>query len=537
MPNPLTGSFDAVAQLRAAIGDPILAVLHQRRGIPGARNTFPHSVASGIDDTVEGGHRLYGFIQAQLSPPRVELAQAYPLRVRATFRVMAHFEAYPSSSPMPEYIHGAFRLTCSMEQQAVSESSSQVQSRLTPDDLEVTFTPSPWMGLDADGTALIAAHIKSFISSRWRPIKFNLPASVDELVLKGMPDLQSAALLVKLTPKTADPQDVTQVLLRSGDDFAVAVSMEYIHTLLEPVLARAKDFSAVYQLHAPVLGTAAYDVTVTSVSPPTVRDSRLVVTLSGKAVTKAWWAPNADFAVTLKLGVDLVAATQQITLIADAPDVAPSVHGPLKHFVTGIVKTRATAALGTYLQSAVRQADQHVQSMLGKGNRIAQIMQGFGVTAHVSYQHLSLGSDGLVVGGTIAIERGAADDPVVQFDLTPDGLHFTALDSWIPGGYVQEYTWSTRVRESDVTKTLTLVEHHRFITELPSNAVAEASGTIEPIDGARVGSSPVPIASIPHEPTRWSLAIRGQRISLKDGSESSVSASLQGEDTNGALSS
>ncbi len=548
MANALTGEFDAVVEVRVQAVNRILATLHQNGASKDIWPSFPHSVAVRVGKisklvlselaswaavfVVSGGEGVQkkssskfppgvssvadqaiadmanesiaqvhtpgvvrGTAHVQISTPSITFPQGSTSEVIAHVQLRAHYTPDPDTRPLPEPIHGEVRATLLVEPGPSGTGKTALEVTPTADDSKIVFLPAAGTGLTAADADAISEQVRIALRDRFEPMNVELPEDFQFLRFKalGSGASQVIALPLNLSGPTPPPSalaGVTNVFLAAADHFAVAISKEYVESLLQPLKDQLQAFHMTFKVSfwivyilIPVKHTVSYNVTVSSVKL-TWQPGSIKLTVKGSAVTSSI-LPNYNFTVEQTLTLTLNAATETISVAAVGD---PSISG-----LPGLAVGKAMSEIKAARDQALQGAQSFVQQALKGDVTLGGALKSFDTSASATYTSLQIQTDGVVLGGTLSVKgRSLA---VVHFTETSDETALTAFKSWIPAGTVERYVWSWLTKKSDIIyppwKAIEyheVADEHRFILKKPSDLPAEAEVCLR-IEGSRVRSS------------------------------------------------
>ncbi len=501
MSNPLTGDFDLVAQFSLPTVNRILGSIHQKGDVSNDGITFLHSFRTHIPQNPGPGFpvgkggipipnpsAVQGIIEVQVSTPTITLVANSSTRVTAHFEIMAHYIADDSPSTLPEFVHGELQVTFSILQQAAGGNNSLLTMDIQAANLEVNFISDSGLPLSAQDLAIITAELKTFLKTSFEPVNASLPKGIDFLRFKTMPGgTPVAALLLSLTSAVlnANAADgVTNTFLQGNHDFAIAISSEFVLGLLEPMKQQIE--STPPQNISSCGGSAAISSPKFSAQLENTGLIAITITATG---TFHWLFGTDALSITIlqHLQLSLIEATQTFVLSAPS-DPTVTIQG--LPFYTVTAENDLKAQFIAQRNAAINQAQVQINNSIQKSLDLSGILKSaLKISATTKYQSLQVTADGLILQGSMSMpDRPDAD---VEFELSLDGNSFDALNSWIPAGTIQQYTWSwyvpTKVYPFGTTKTL--VDNQRFVMPFPSDMPHDPSQVCLEILGTQVASS------------------------------------------------
>ena len=312
-----------------------------------------------------------------------------------------------------------------------------------------------------------------------------------------------AALLLSLTSAVlnANAADgVTNTFLQGNHDFAIAISSGYVLGLFDAVKQQIeqsiKPISETFNLNTWIgsfwLATLTTGAATFQVSLENTGLIAIDISIKGHLKTSGllfWLNRDYDWSMHIESHVLLILGGPQPTFLL-IPDGGPNVT------VTGLPMYEAQVqsyVQGTFFVEeigALAQAQVQINSSIQKSLDLAGILKSaLKISATTAYQSLQVTADGLILQGSMSMADRPDGD--VEFGLSSDGNSFDALNSWIPAGTIQQYTWSwyvpTKVYPFGTTKTL--VDNQRFLIPIPSDMPHDPSQVCLEISGTQVPSS------------------------------------------------
>jgi len=549
MSNPLTGDFDLVAQFSIPTVNRILGSIHQKGDALNDGVTFLHSFRARIPQkqaaansgkpvannpaagggltvaknpgpgdgiiaatnpgagggilNIPGQEHVEGIIEVQVSTPSVNLVAGSSTRVTVSYQIMAHYIADDPSSTVPEFIHGELQVTCSIIQEAMGNQNSLLSVQIDAKDLEVNFIPAAGAPLSAQDVTLIIGELKTFLKTQFEPVNASLPKGVDFLRFKAMPGgTPAAALLISLTKAVLNQNaadGVTKTLITGSDDFAIAISSEFVLGLLDSMKQQieqsVKPMNEVINLNT-IFGSI-WLATITTGSPSfqaqLANTGMIVISIKvkGHLKTSGWlfWL-NRDYDWNLNIEQNLI-----LSLTGPQPTFMLIADGMPNVTVTGLPMYQDTVK--NYVQNvfwideigALIQAQNVINAKIqGSLNLDSILKSALEISSTAKYKSLQVSADGLTLHGEL--DMAARPDVAIDFGLTADNQSYTALKTWIPAGTIQEYLWkwsvSTKTYPFNITKSLT--EDHKFMIAIPADMSHEPSLVCLDVSGSQVPS-------------------------------------------------
>jgi len=556
---PLKGlaMISIVDRLGAAVTDPVS--LAQAAGP--RRPMLPLSPAFGVADLVvndrpvpwaraaEDYSHLQGIAQLQLSTPTISIPDQSGTRATVHISMMAQYFPDANTLRLPKFLRGKIQIGVGVDKVA-SQIGNVVDISLKPSNVSINFVPAwnspfrpPWEAQslgNREKTAINKA-IRNSILTSFQPFNAVLPLSVQQMQFKTMPGgLPAIGVLLNMSNVLGDPASVDQVLLSPGDDFVFVAGRDFLLARFNAEINKALNrqfsipvdatfFTTVYAVS---LNTVAVELLDFSPSPPL--PARIRLTIGGRAETRSI-LPNFHFRVTQDFLLNLVddASVGSTAELAYLRDITLDITtGGVAGWLANRFKRRAANILRQRRDQAVAQVQPTVRRMLSAdvnlGGFLKSLMKPTNqkpggppqeeLSAQLAYTAVEIRQAGVILHGSLSVP--AWPPAHVEFKLSPwtanTGTHeFTALNSWIPGGTIQEYRWSK-------ASNLLSIEPNKFVyagaaaTLVPLEVeFAHGIGGLEP---AGSGSE-----SLPHLPsivdnfsigfTPLCLTVKGTRVS------------------------
>jgi peroxiredoxin len=507
-PNPFPGA--------SAATNPISAALDAVVNIDQASAFFPPIVPS----------HLSGKAQLQLFPPTVGVPDSTGTNLSVSLQLLSRYFPDPHTSPLAEFIRGEVQITA-----AVSQVASQVGNTLDidfkADSAVINFTPA-WSSqpLSADDLAGINLMLRNGLRTSFLPSNVALPSNVSAIRFRTLAGAQSAlAILLNMTGPAGNPASMNDVFLGAGDDFAFAVGVDYIRSVLQPTINNI--LSQSYSIVIPIdVYFATYHVSyVVTLSSVTVnlQNGQIVLATQGKATqtSNKWYAPD-NFTFTAQLSFTL-------QVDGDTADLVPGdVSLNTSSWVVNLFQGAATDGMKNVRDQALAQKDANgldtydkVKQMLSATGNLGGLLSSLLATARtpirripirffpgykLAYTSVAIQPAGIVLHGSLSVtdwppayvefeQIPATTDgsgPVNAGDLLGHGPDFSALKSWIPGGTIQQYEWSTQGQPQPF-----LIDPNKFVLIHSQTSVAAETATV----GAVAAYAPL------------CLTVRGTRLS------------------------
>ena len=534
MTNALTGDFAAVLQVSGGTIDRLMATLHQNAFTNPDLPSFPHSLQMRIGDShpIDG---VQGLAQVQIGVPRIDMIDGSTTRFGLEVGVRAWFRPDAGTAAFPAFINGTVGVQYELADidphcagwsrraanylwiKVIQES---VRFTGTADDdasrLDAML-PSVIAGLvtsPAATTAKIQRQIAVQLATNFAATPHPVSKGFQRGAMRTLNRAGGSALVTAL-PLNGNPSgnigSVGSVLI-GGADMAVAVSIDYVMSLINPALAPIASYSDTVSVSVslsrwgPTIGTV-YQV---GVDPPTAQWlpggglATIRISVNGSATTKSILA-SATFSIVQDVVVSFDTGSRTLTLNPAGAKITATASGLGSDTVASEVKGAISKALPPLVQAACDQARPSLAAMSGKTQDLAQQLRTLDDKASVTLTSASFGADGMVLFGTVSLAPRAA--PVVQVDKMSDAM--SALRSWIPGGRIDKFEWSWAWGRPSSNPPGSAERADRFLLRRPSPQTGRwgaAIGLTTPLPGLDgVGSICLRIVGQRVDPTNGNL--------------------------------
>ncbi|HEX3353252.1 MAG TPA: redoxin domain-containing protein [Terriglobales bacterium] len=539
MANALTGDFDVVAEFAVAAANRVIAAMHRSERLlhsvtirvddnppPGSGFTRPTIVGSvdAFGDPVVNQRRigtpipipgqlvaknpiysaldpvvnlenagavivpivpshLQGRAQLQLFPPTLEVAPGSGSSFTLRMNIMSRYFADANTSPLAEFIRGELQITTTLSQ-VVSQAANVVDIDFKTDNAYINFSPA-WSSqpLSAADLAGINLLIRNALRTSFLPSNATLPSFVQQVQFKTVPATPGAlAVLLNMNTGAGNPASMNNVFLAGSDDFAFAVSLDYLRAILQPTINSLLAQSYSFTIPIDLLFTTvhiSYSITLTSASVD-LPGEQILLTIQGQAVQTSHksYAPSS-FTFTAKLAFSL-------QVDGDTADLVPGdVSLDTSSWVVNLFRGSATNGMKQVEDQALNQSGAYdavhkifnadatlgvlLESLLPSPRR-RFIFQTKGF--QLAYTSVEIRSTGIIMHGSLAvtgwppayvefepIPAGGVGPPG---EVIPHGPSYSALKSWIPGGTIQQYEWSTEGQTQPF-----LIDPNKFVYQQP----------------------------------------------------------------------
>ena len=430
---------------------------------------------------------LIGVAQLQMGAPTISLLDNSDTSVTVHTPIMARYVPDAGTLEIPDLLRGEFQITIKMREVAHS-SGTTIDVVLASGKGSMQFAPnwvSPKWGSEASQLAAIDKALVNSLTTSFEPSSTPLPPNVVNLNFKALAGGPALAMMMDLPggnpsgpPNSAS---VSNVFLGDGDDFAFAISDEFIQTMFAQSLGNLQNwsFSFWYSIETKIpnpgsifgigpdnftikVVTITFTVNIDSVTID-LQNGKIVVTVQGSANTDTPGIPKFSFTAAQNLSFEIVSGGLSADLIAVGdPVVSASAPGipdwAINNYFTPTAVVRFKTSVANFLASInpMVRAKLNVQTNLG--NFLDSLMNPAvkpgaapvqTINAQLAYTGFDISPAGIVLHGSLAVPRWPA--AVAEFNYrTVPGFgpfplghgEYTALRSWIPGGTLQEFIWN-----------------------------------------------------------------------------------------------
>jgi len=529
MANSLTGDFDIVAEVGVPAVNRLLAAEHQSK-------TFLHSFSTRIDDTPSILHYVNqpaepsdppwlrrlaqvwarvttntvervapcrsagvlrhrgaytgvrGFADVQVSTPTITIpADAGGTRVAVHYQVMARFTSDPGTPAMPEFIHGELQLTVDINQIS-SQVANVLEVDLSSDNIDVNFNVAWAMPpLTSTQGDLINRVIVNTLRRRFQPVNATLPQGIQQIQFKAMPAPVNPAAAVLLdmrtdAPPNPDPGGVSQIFLADGDDFAIALGRDYVVSVVHGIITNALS-TAKLNFHFDFLfWTIYYTLQVKNVNID-LQPGQIVLSMDIHAHTDQNF-PDED--LTVIQAVTLLVLNGAVVLVPlGNPQV--QIGG-----IAALLRDQIVSVVLSQRSQVLDPAQAALQNALDSNHNLGALLSALKITAQLTYTAIGITPDGVVLHGTLSLNPWQL--PHVEFTsntiLQADGsgqVELNALNTWIPGGTIQKYTWT--ITGDPLAQPMVITDQHRFVTSISTDFTSGSTNYCLEVQGTRITAS------------------------------------------------
>jgi hypothetical protein len=467
MANLLTGDYEAVLQVSEATVNRLMASMHQNAGRNPNTPSFPHSVGLRLGDpfVIDG---VRGAAWAQVSVPRIELIDGATDRFALQVHLRMRYRPDAGTKPLAPYIEGTLRAEYALEDvdprcpgwrnlasryvwvRVVEDSVSFVGTAAGERDggavvldqnairaevttqlaalLTYSFDPAPQ---DVSALPFRRGSVKSI---RQSPATISLLLGAEHLDVGGV----AVAIPISVTHDTPGGSlNSVQNVVLSDRDFAVAVSVDTIRSMIEPALQTIRAYTRTDGVTVGPVSTV-YRTSITQASAqwvPAGSYATIAVSAQGRSHTDSV-LPDLNFTIQQDLQVDFDQGAESLriwvrsTTVTGHAKVPPDLLRAISKLVVDGVHAMGTAACADAQQALRSRMDpKPLRDALAK------------LDEHVDayFDQAEFLSPGFVIRGWISVSPRRA--PVATFEKL-DADTFSALQSWLPGGRIDEFRWS-----------------------------------------------------------------------------------------------
>ena len=293
---------------------------------------------------------------------------------------------------------------------------------------------------------------------------------------------KAGALLLNLTSHSSNPATVQQIVLNPADDFAFAISPDYVNSLLSSSISQLTNFPAIPVSEWPF--SATYTISLTNPAPAlNFTSGAIQLVINAHAHSSGSIFPSFNFRTVVSFGLNLIPIDAQgrlgaaeLVLSKVALDFTDSgLGGDLKDLLLGLFKSSITSNIAAAVANILSSSDPNgiqatVRSQTNIDTQLGNLVNSLltdpttgdqpdaSLKLVFSYTAVDIEPTGVILRGLETVKAWA--DPYVEFDkipaqpasgvgpgglggvVTPSGPDYTALNTWIPGGTITQYVWS-----------------------------------------------------------------------------------------------
>ncbi len=508
---------------------------------------------------------LQGVAQLQLSTPTMTIPDESGTRMTVHMQLRARWFPDPDTPPMPEFLRGEIQITVGVDRVA-SQVGNVVDIDLKPQNVEVTFIRvwnSSRVSLGVGGHALdalgvggqalnageinkIKQVIRNSILTSFQPFNAVLPSSVQYMQFKGLAgDSPAIGMLLNMGDAAGDRGSVNDVFLGDEDDFAFAAGRDFILGTFNSVLNQVfqvRQFTITRTVRTYFLGvkTSQFNITYTVyLDRLTVdlQDGQILLTIEGHAHTGSF-LPDFNFWAKQAFTLNLVATTAggplntaELAFLGDVVADAHATGGGVASWLLGLFVNIQNEVKTSMLSEMRQKRDQFltqvqaqgtVRDMLNADRNLGGFLKSLmnpapkpggapqeELSPQLAYTSFEIKPAGLILHGSLAVPEWPAVH--AEFEITPND--YNALNSWIPGGTIQQYTWVPPGKPS------LRIEPNTFVFVEPGTPTLRGMNICVIVEGSRVSASgPVVQQHVSARTCRWisfPLTITGERLSAR----------------------
>ena len=384
---------------------------------------------------------MRGIAQVQLGSPTITFPPNTTTEVTAHVQIRANYLPDPGTAALPDPVHGEVEITF-----VVQPGQGVLEVQIPADNNKIQFKSKPGTGLTNSEINTIERHVRKVLREGFEPITAELPQGFqfNQFKALGSGTTQVVALPLQLgggpQPPPSAINSVNNAFLGSGHEFAIAISKEFVLSLVQPTLDNIKSSHPQFIVSG-LLGSATYTTTFTQASA-TWLNGKIRVHIQGHSTTPTWWAPNvSSFSITQDIDLELDAVAQNINVKPSGqPSVSVNVNGPLGGLVESMITPTVKSTFNSQLASAVAGAESEIDQILSGPGSMSSALHPFDDSAKAKLQSLQTTVDGVILRGGVTTKLRS--NVIIEFTETADEAAFTALKSWIPAGTIDTITWS-----------------------------------------------------------------------------------------------
>ena len=412
-----------------------------------------------------GGDGVKGKADFQISPPRTSFPAGAVSEVTVQVDVRANYVPDRGSEALPAPIHGVIEAVYRVKTKAqrLLGRPLLLSVQVSPDDNQIRFIAANVGGsanLSVADQHKISTQVRKVLRKHFAPVDVELPAGFPFSEFKGLGGGAGEALVVPLRLDAPFPAgrmaSLTNNFLQSNE-FAIAVSKEYLQKFLDEFIAKIRAIAANQRIF--VEGPTSKATYTISLSSASVLWKNGAIEISGslRCVSDRWWAPDGNIGFTQSVAVVLDVPSQTVS-VKPLGDPVVSVFWPVKE---STAKKEVISARDNGIVQATASVN---KTFAGARDHLLHGLGRFDAGATVTYTALEVTPDGIVVRG--AIGASGRTRPVLDYELKD--TFYTARDSWIPGGWIERYMWSWPEGAAWFSQIGSKDDPDRFVLPIPA---------------------------------------------------------------------
>jgi hypothetical protein len=486
MPNSLTGDFEAVLQISGGTLRRLVANMHQHAFAAAANPSIPHVAYFRLDDSTAPGQS--GSVAAQIGVPYLHLIHGATDRFRIEFGIRARYRADPGTTPLADLIHGT--VTAEYRRQHIDPSCTGWRG---------LADESFWFRVVADsvrfeGTVLnessalvlthlldepqvrdfVRRHLAAVLTRQFEPEPQRVSPRFRRMrSLAFGPGPGDSAIVLPCGLGTDVPpgriESVDRIFL-NGHDLALGVSAEAlvarVRPFVDPIVGRQVNVH--HETDAGIGGGLSidYHARVDAAGVDWLGAATLPFFPSGGVLrlrlAGVGWASRlyrsgvfnlpsvsaSDLRTTFTIDQYLLLTFNPATeFLSVAPMGTPLVDvrgGPKAGYVVAAARDAILKDASAQVAGPLGAARAALDAMGAQASRapLVEALRGLDARADAHFTGALFDADGVVLCGPVTL--GPRHRPQVSFARLPSGDGFDAIESWIPGGRIDRFSWTWR---------------------------------------------------------------------------------------------
>lgn len=486
MANLLTGAYEAVLQVSQDTLNRLLASMHQHRDTKPHLPSFPHSAAVRLGDqyVVDG---VRGTAWAQVGVPRMTFIDGATDRFQLEVGLRIQYQPDPDTEPLAPHSKGTLRAIYALEDIDPScpgwrkLARTHFWVRVVEDSVSFSgtygvedITSIAWLEDAAVLDAKMTTQLRALLSYSFEPAPQEVPdsfrkgsfksivqaqGSIDEMPMLPLEEIPIGGAAVAIPfgilydPPLPAIGSITNVLL-AGSDFGMAVNADTIMAMVDPALDQIRAYAPSFKVSVSgLLGSVStvYHSAITGATATWVPHgsyANVVVAITGQATT-ASVLPNFGVSVTQLFTVEFDAGSESFFVWASSPGVQLTASGlGLPSNVLQNMANEIAAAVKSMADGAANQVQPSLNALTAGKAEFVKTLKTLDDEADARFDGASFYLSGVVARGWVSV--AGRRRPKVKFKKVGDE-HFTAYESWIPGGRIDRYKWSWTWKSSSGT--------------------------------------------------------------------------------------
>ncbi len=418
-----------------------------------------------------------GRADVQFSSPTVSLAPGSTSEITVHVRVRALYTPDPGTADLPQPLHGEVQATFEVRPIASATGRSLLIQPSAQDD-KIRFLLAPGLAFLTSDVARIETQVRKVVRESIKLPPVDLPADFAFGEFKGVEGRagQVIALPLQLSGAAAPPGGLAglSTVFAGGSGFAVAVGREFVRGVFQPTIDRLRQFTR--DVEVEVWGpNPTYHFSVTGADLE-FKNGTIDLVVRGRATHWLLWDYD-DIEIRQRFFLDMWNNALTIRP-AGEPEVSGLPDSAIDTVKSAVIAERnqaippAQQGLNQQLSDARTKLDEALQSLDASLSVSFRPGSSDDAPSSATFGATTITPDGVIIRGDIRTSTTPIA-PRVEITELPQldrSKACSALDSWIPGGWIERFVWSWVEQSALVpwrSEVRTRAEEHRFLLSIP----------------------------------------------------------------------